>query len=320
VALQEASAILGLSDMTQFQSLDGGLTRAQIYSFEMEGKRFVLRFLALIPSHTKAMRQGEIQALKIGNRLGIAPRCVFSDQNAVLMVMPFIEGQSLRQPEDRQLLQLGEMLHALHSYSNAYPTRYTLNDRINLHYQKSIKSGIAYPTGFHQEVQKMLSRPCSRSLVPCHGDLNLSNILVDDLSGRLSIIDWTTATWEDPFADLSYFCLLSNLSPVQEEVFLGAYLGRAPSEQDYETLNEEKAKVCLLTATLWFRYSETSEEAALPLESRVSALDVELHSSTLKLAQDYLREGIVVDLNTASKSAIRSYALSFYKAYLNAQP
>lgn len=40
------------------------------------------------------------------------------------------------------------------------------------------------------------------------------------------------------------------------------------------------------------------------------------YSSSLKSVQDYLREGIVVDLNTAPKSAVKSYALSFYKAYL----
>ncbi len=317
VALQEVSTFFGLNEDAQFQSLEGGLTRAKVYSFEIEGKKFVLRFLAL--NHSKEMRQNEIQALKIGNKLGIAPRCVFSDQNAVLVLMPFIEGHSLRHPENRQLLQLGKMLRALHNYSDSYPTRYSLRDRMEQHYKKGIKSGIAYPTGFDQEIQAMLSKPCLRSLVPSHGDLNPSNILVNDSSNSINIIDWTTATWEDPFADLSYFCLLSNLSFAQEKIFLESYFGRTPSEKEYEILKEEKAKVCLLTATLWLRYSETEEERSLPLASRVSALDAELCSNTLKSAQDYLREGIVVDLNTASKSAIKSYALSFYKAYLKAK-
>ena len=318
-ALQEVSSSLGLNEETQFQSLEGGLTRAKLYSFEIEGKKYVLRFLALIPSQSKEMRQNEILALKIGNKLGIAPHCVFSDQNAVLMVMPFIEGHALRQPKDCQLLQLGKMVRALHNYSDSYPTRYSVKDRVEQHYKKVIKSGIAYPTGFDQEIQAMLSKPCLRSLVPSHGDLNPSNILVNDSSNSINIIDWTTATWEDPFADLSYFCLLSNLSFAQEKIFLESYFGRTPSEKEYEILKEEKAKVCLLTATLWLRYSETEEERALPLASRVSALDAELCSSTLKSVQDYLREGIVVDLNTAPKSAIKSYALSFYKAYLKAK-
>lgn len=318
-ALQDASSFLNWSEGIQFQSLEGGLTRAKVYSFECEEKKYVLRFLALIPSHSKEMRQNEILAMKIANKLGIAPRCVFSDRNAVLMVMPFIQGHSLHHPDDDKLLRLGTLVRKLHNYSDSYPTRYSLKDRINLHYQKAIKAGIAFPTGFDQEVQKVLNKVCSRPLVPSHGDLNPSNILVDDSCGDITIIDWTTATMEDPFFDLSFFCLLSNLSVNQEEVFLEAYFGRKPSEEECEILKEEKAKVCLLTAALWLRFSETSEETAFPLESRIAALDAELHSPTIQSIQDYLGKGIVVDLNTAPKSEVRSYALSFYKAYLEAQ-
>lgn len=317
-ALQEASFFLKWNEATQFQSLEGGLTRAKVYSFELEGKKYVLRFLALTPSLSKEMRQNEIQALKIGNKLGIAPACVFSDQDAVLMVMPFIQGNSLQHPDERQLSQLGTMVRKLHNYSDPYPTRYSLKDRISQHYQKGIKTGIAYPTGFDQEVQNVLNKSSSRSLVPSHGDLNPSNILVGNSGEGINIIDWTTATLEDPFFDLSFFCLLSNLSPHQEEVFLEAYFGRKPSEKEWEILKEEKGKVCLLTAAIWLRFSETSEEVALPLESRIAALDAELHSPTLKTIKSYLQEG-VVDLNTAPKSEVKSYALSFYKAYLQAQ-
>lgn len=242
-----------------------------------------------------------------------------SDENTVLMIMPFIEGHPINRPNDHQLTQLAKSVRTLHRYSGSYPTRYTFKNRLEQHYQKGTKSGIAYPTGFDQQVQAILKEPCSRSHVPCHGDLNPSNILVDDLSDTLSIVDWTTATMEDPLADLAYFCLLSNLSPAQETVFLEAYYARALSEKEYQTFKEEKAKVCLLTATLWLRYSETPEERNLPFESRISALDAELRSSSLKTVQDYLQEGTVVDLHTAPKPAVRSYGLSFYKAYLEAQ-
>lgn len=318
-ALHEVSSFFSWKEDTHFQSLEGGLTRAKVYSFELQGKKYVLRFLALTPSHSKKMRQNEIQALKIGNKLEIAPECVFSDQDAVLMVMPFIPGHPLHHPNDYQLSQLGKMLRTLHNYSDSYPTRYSLKDRIGLHYQKGIKFGIAYPTGFDQDIQNVLSKASSRLLVPSHGDLNPSNILIDESCDGINIIDWTTATLEDPFFDLSFFCLLSNLSTIQEEVFLEAYFGRKPSAEEYKILREEKAKVCLLTATIWLRFSETLEEVALPLESRIAALDAELYSPALKSIQEYLGERITVDLNTAPKSAVRSYALSFYRAYLEVQ-
>lgn len=318
-ALQEANSFFKWSGDTQFQSLEGGLTKAKVYSFEFNGKKCVLRFLALSSSHTNKMRQNEIQAIKIANTLGIAPECIFSDQDAVLMVMPFIQGHSLHNPTDDQLSQLGKMLRKLHNFSGSYPTRYSLKDRIEMHYKKGLKSGIAYPTGFDQEVQKVLSKSSTRPNVPSHGDLNPSNILIDDSCKSMTIIDWTTATLEDPFFDLSFFSLLSNLSALQEEVFLKAYLERKPSEIEYEIIKEEKAKVCLLTAAIWLRFSETSEEITSPIESRIATLDAALYSPNLKSIQEYLGKGVVVDLNTAPKSEVKSYALSFYKAYLKTQ-
>lgn len=318
-ALYEVGSFFKWNENTPFQSLEGGLTRAKVYSFEYQGKKYILRFLALTPSLSKEMRQNEIEALKIANKLGIAPECIFSDQDAVLMVMPFIQGRPLHRPNDYQLSQLGKMLRTLHSYSDSFPTRYSLKDRIKLHYQKGLKFGIAFPTGFDKEVQDVLSKTSSRSLVPSHGDLNPSNILVDESCEAISIIDWTTATLEDPFFDLSFFCLLSNLSTLQEDMLLEAYFGRKPSEEEHNILREEKAKVCLLTATIWLRFSETLEEVALPLKSRIAALDAELYSPGLKPIQDYLKERILIDLNTAPKSEVRSYALSFYRAYLEAQ-
>lgn len=316
-ALEELKQALHLDAETRFLPLEGGLSRAQLYSFEIGGKRYVLRFLALGPSQPKEMRQNEIEALKIGGRLGIAPECVFSDQNAVLVIMPFIEGRTLRDPSDRELIEMGNTIRSLHHFSGDYPTRYTFKRRLERHYLKGLKEGIAYPTGFDREIQAVLNESCSRVLVPSHGDVNPSNILVG--KSGIALVDWTNATWDDPFADLSCFCLLAYLSPVQERIFLEAYFGRVPTEEECKVLQQEKVKVYLLTASIWIRFSETPEERALPMEQRVATLDRELDSPMLKKADDYLREGAVADLRSASTAEIRSYALSFYKAYLESR-
>jgi len=311
IALQEASDYI--SEETQFQPLVGGLSKAKLYSFETGKDKLVLRFLSLGPTHPQEMRQNEIRALKIANELGIAPPCIFSDENSVLMIMPFVEGCRLQNPKDDQLLQLGKMIRSLQQPSRSFPTNLTLADRVGLQYQKGLKSGIAFPRGFDHEVETLLSKPVGYTPVPSHGDLNPSNILVSDSS--ISIIDWTTATLDSPFTDLSYLSLLLNLSPSQESKLLESYFGRAISEEEEALLNEEKAKLFLFTAALCFRCSETEEERSLPIEARIAALDSELHSPNLKPVQDYLGKDLI-DLHNAPKAAIKSYALSFYKAYL----
>ena len=312
-ALDQTKEALDLQSSIQFRSLEGGLTRAKLYCFEKEDQKYVLRFLALKPDEPKEMRQNEIAAQGIGNHLGIAPDLIFVDSEAVLMVMPFIEGHPFRNPSELQLGQLGKRVRSLHDYSGEFPTRYTFQQRLERHYKKGMKMGIAFPTGFDREVLAAINQTNSRSFVPCHGDLNVSNILVSE--SEIHLIDWTTATWDDPFTELSYFCSLANLSPSQEAVFLKAYFGREPNDEELKILQEEKAKVYLLTALIWLRFGETAEEAASPLQERIAALDEELHSESLKPIDVYLRDGMA-DLHTAPKAEIQSCGLSFYKAYL----
>ncbi len=316
-ALKEVNAYLRFDADIVFQSLEGGLTAAKVYSFEIQDKKFVLRFLDI--KHSKRKRENEIYALKIGDQLKISPSYVFSDKNAFLTVMSFIEGHALHQPSESQLKNLGKMLKKLHNYSDFYPIKDSLIERLKRYYQKGIKSKIAYPTGFDQEIRATLNKPCLHSLAPSHGDLNPYNILINDFNGKINIIDWTTATLDDPFADLSYFCLLSNLTVTQEKIFLTSYLGRAASKKELQTLKENKGIVCLLKAALWFQFSETDKERMLPHATRISSLDTKLYSSTLKSFQDYLAEQDVVNFYTAPKSEVKSYALSFYKAYLESK-
>lgn len=318
VAVQEAfRAICEHEDQKnsiEFIKLQGGMTRASLYTFNLNNKKYVLRFLD--PKHPENQRHNEILANKIGYQLHLGPECIFADQNALLIIMPFIEGHTLTSKDFENLPlipNLGKMLATLHNFGEDYPTRYTLLERLQIHYEKGRKSGIAYPTGFDSSVKAMLNEEItSEKLAPSHGDLNPSNILIGDL--EMYIIDWANATWDDPFNDLGYISLLSNMGKENEEKFLESYFGRESSSQDFKSLEKAKLKVYLITAAIWLRYS--NNDPSIPYFERVAKLDAELHSNSLKKASEYLREGKVVDLRTASKKEITSYALSFYKAFL----
>lgn len=297
----------------RFTKLHGGMTRACIYSFELHENKYVLRFLD--PKHPPHQRTNEIYVSKLAGTLKLGPYCVVSDCNALVMIMPFIEGHALTHADldITNICALGKMIRCLHNYQGDYPTRFTLLERLKTHYQKAINAGVAYPSGFKESVETLQEIP--RDLWrPCHGDFNPSNIL---LSGNdIYLIDWANATWDDPFSDLSCISFLTNMSEEQECAFLRAYLGREPSQMDYDRLKHVQNKSCLITAAIWLRCAETPEDKKIPLQERVTRLDAELCSPTLKSAQDYLREGKVVNLQTDSKEAIRAYGLAFYKEYL----
>lgn len=310
-ALEEVKNFLEIPADTSFLSLEGGLSQANLYLFTMNEKKYVLRFLTLNPILT---RKNEIKAQNIAFKLGIAPPCISSDKNSLLMIMPFIEGAAAYTPNFTQLDILGKMLHKLHNFQGDYPVKYTLQQRLSKHYEKAMENNITFPTGFEEEIKIVLKEKTKRKLVPSHGDLNPSNILIKD--DFVTIIDWTNATLDDPISDISYFSVLSNLTPAQENHFLAAYFNRKATNDELTALQEEKAKVYLLTATIWLRFSEDSTYMDLPLQEKIALLDSELSSPNLKPASEYLKEGKVVNLKTSKKSEIRSYGLSFYKAYL----
>lgn len=309
-ALKEASLALDLSETTEFSLLTGGLTRAKPYLFTHNGTPYVLRFCDLAVSHSTEIRQNETKALKVGASLKLAPPCLFTDQESVLFITPFLDGKALHNPTEEEVTTLAGLIRTLHTTDQSYPEGRTLEERIERHYEKGRMANIAYPTNFKEQMGNVFS---SQGSVPCHGDLNPSNILI---GSSIQLIDWTLACIDDPFTDLGYFCLLANLDPSQESLFLTAYLERAPTTSDLKELQKQKARTALLISTVWFRFSETIEEKKLPLPLRVAALDAELHSPSLKSASEYLQKWAIVDFNKASKAEVRSYALSFYKAYL----
>lgn len=313
-ALKEAVDHFHLSETTSFTLLSGGLTRARPYLFTHNNQKLVLRFCDLAVSNTIEIRQNEIKALEVGASLNLAPPCLFTDTESTLFVTSFLTGKALHNPTSAELTSLGRMIRTLHETDADYPEGRTLVERLQRHHQKGLAAHTAYPTHFATHIQNITQQ--SRSLVPCHGDLNPSNILIGD---SMQLIDWTLACKDDPFSDLGYFCLLANLTPTQEIILLESYLNRAPEPADLAALNGQKATTALLISAIWFRFSENVEEKTYPRSLRIAALDAELHSPTLKSTTEYLQKWALVDFNIASKKEVRAFALSFYKTYLSFQ-
>ncbi len=298
-----------------FSEMVGGLTRARLYSCDLNGKSYVFRFLD--PRKSDDFRKGEIAALRTASDLAIAPICLAADHDSLLTVMPFVKGHPLcRHDLDNKepIRRLGESVASLHNYSGRYPTRITTIEKIEEHYRKGVEGGVAYPTGFGESVRSLRRGEISSPLVPCHGDLHPANILVDE--DRVTIIDWTCATWDDPFSDLSLIAVCANMTCDQEEILLSAYYGRAPTAEERSRLKAGKLKVYLLTAAIWFRCSEDPEDKKINYHERVSKLDAQLSSPDLKKAEEYLREGRMANLKSDPREEVRLYAISFYKAFL----
>ncbi len=118
------------------------------------------------------------------------------------LVMRRFEGRPLLESDVRRALPaLRRILQALHAERRGEVDLPRLRERL-----KRFRSALApYPL---DDVFAAIEEPLTRGelRVPaafCHLDLWQDNILINDVSGEVLVIDWTKAAWDDPMRDLA---------------------------------------------------------------------------------------------------------------------
>ncbi len=156
---------------------------------------------------------------------------------------PQVVENRLENPSDLQLMKLGKWLHMLHGLPCVCLPKPTFKERLLELYDRGVKGGMTYSVEVDRAIEEIRHEPRVRRLVPSHGALSPAAIRVQ--GERMSFVPGTDFTWDDPYVDLSYFCVTAHLSSAQEKVLLEGYFTRAPTEEEWETLQQEKEKVNL---------------------------------------------------------------------------
>ncbi|MCH1430621.1 MAG: phosphotransferase [Chlamydiales bacterium] len=303
--------------------LQGGFTSSQVYQFQVESKSYVLKVLdpkrIATPEIKKENRYNELVAHKKASDLKISPRYIFSDSKALILLMDYIEGESLKRKDLEQpciVKQLATSLRLFHQSELELPYQKSIYSRAKKHYERGKTKGVALPSGFKGEYKEFILRENEGVVdeVPCHADLHLSNIMLS--RGKLYFIDWATATLDDPYRDLAYTALLAAMTAEQVQIFLSTYYGRKVRNADYERLNKAQLYHCLLTAIIWFDFSESEGDKELAIENRETRLNQLLERNDLKSAISYLQDEESVNPAGGETEKIKLYALAFYKEYL----
>ncbi len=318
------SLCFGSSLPPTFQRLLGGFSHSRLYSFQINGERFVLRILDYkrisSPEDTFTKRLSEVLSHRAASVAGIAADIHYSDPEALIVIMDYLEGASLCAENllnRRFLLDLGASVCTMHSINVELPFQRSQDDRITKHYLQALSKGVAFPTGFQgvYDDYMRVSHDSFNGKVFCHGDLNSGNIILQ--KERPYYIDWAGANIGDPYTDLGYITLLSGMNHQQSAVFLEGYLGHQASAEESAKLFLAQARTCFLTAVVWFDFSETEEEREVPISERVLRLDEKLASPNLSTVHDYIVEGKKVNPLTGPTHEVLLFALSHYKEYLN---
>ena len=165
----------------------------------------------------------------------IAPAVHYVDEVARVVVMDFVEQVPLKAyPGGPAALAgaLGELLSRVQAtpvfpYYVHYPD---IVARLFAHVRRTglFADGVLDPHVRRLELVSKAYEAGATRLVSSHNDPVPGNILFD--GERLWLIDWESACRNDPLADIAIVLDGIVRTPAHEEIFLTAWLGRAPDE------------------------------------------------------------------------------------------
>ncbi len=233
----------------------GGMTNL-VYRLRCDAADYVLR----VPgpgTEDYIDRKVEAHNAKAAAEAGVGPQVIFVDENDGLMLMPYIEAQTMS-PESLRATagaptRAAEALRRLHERSPQFRFRFELFAMIDDYLKVLDKLGAQLPDGYHDVVREaeavravLDAKPAP--LAPCHCDPLCENFLDDGT--RMWIVDWEYSGMNDPLWDLGDLSVEAGFGPEQDAELMEAYCGGSVPDSVFGRLVLYKA-MCDLLWTLW---------------------------------------------------------------------
>src|SRR6185369_8347917 len=226
------ATVFGRARIGPIVALTGGATTASVYRIEVGERRYLLRTEGQ-PSPLRNPHQ--YVSMRIAAEAGIAPKILYVDEAARIVVTDFIEQVALEAyPGGPPALAraLGELLARVQA-TEVFPYFVEYPDIVARLFAHVRRTGLFAGGVLDQHVERLellrgAYRASSSRSVSSHNDVVPNNILFD--GRRLWLIDWESAYCNDPLVDVAIVLDGIARSPELEEVLLRAWLGRTPDE------------------------------------------------------------------------------------------
>jgi thiamine kinase-like enzyme len=313
--IQEALSTIVSQDKLEsvrFSPLLGGLSTSRMFQTIVDEKKYVLRLFD--PKRAIERRRSEIEGLRIGARLQIAPQLIYANEAALVAVLEFIEGRTFTHEDldNKELVKkLMRAVRTFHDYADGqHLIRAQIKkiDTIQARRERCVKEGAVYPSCYDdlfQQLKNSFATLCSQPC-PVHGDLKPENVIIAN-DGGVYLIDWAEACIENPLYDIGWFASFSGASPEQMHSLLREYCQREPNTDEVRETFIHKDFATLFLATAWIGRQEVKDQTKLDA----------LLESPLEKGASYIKRGITTTLMT-KKSGIEVtlYALGWLKEFI----
>ena len=231
------------------------------------------------PALLKLLEQPNLNSFRYHQKaaeVAIAPKLLYYDLKLGFSLSEWIASQPLQDSFQPAVLshQLATTLSKLHR-ANITGNRIHVFDKIQAiidDYQQSlvIHNQVIDTTIAQFQVIKSVYPFEAEDLVPCHGDLNPSNILTD--SQQIYLIDWEAAHIGNRYVDLAAICNSFFRTKEDEQAFLEQYLGHPASETEEAKLYLMRICSRLLYALLMLHLADKGRPSDTPLDSNMEGM------------------------------------------------
>lgn len=206
----------------RIEKLTGGLTN-RVYHVRSNGRECALRLDTDAGGRIGPDRSCEATIMETAAEAGIAPRILYSNPEAGILMTEFLHGRVWQESDlesNENLEALAGLLRRVHDLPvcgsamdlEKFAEKYEehLNERDD-------------PDGFVLHcVNIVRERATQEDLACCHNDIVATNVID---AGGLHLVDWEFACDNDPFFDLASVIGFHDLDEKRQQVLLCAYAG-----------------------------------------------------------------------------------------------
>jgi len=260
-AIETVQQALLIENELDVRELAEGLSDAKIFLVTSSDKSYVVRFI-FQPASIIAR---EIACLNIASSEGYGPHVYASDVEKGFVIMEYVPF-SLREGKDKILQYVAEAVSKMH-HGPHFPQAKTIFEDVgdDLHTLQKSRSFEEIAISM-EEMVKQLYHVLSPMFIraPCHNDLNPLNLRFS--GSRVKVIDYESASQDDPFFDIATVVILLHLNPNEENSFLQAYFQRPITAEESKKLDLMKQLVYIVYAIRLFNSLPNDEHFKLDLE------------------------------------------------------
>ncbi len=223
-------------------SIGGGMTNTNFF-VKVQGKRYILRMPG---AGTDVMidRKSEQHNAALASALGINPPTVYCNVETGIKITECIpQAETLNGKTARLEMNMKKttaILRELHeSHMKMYGT-FSVKEEYEKYKKQIHEANGVYYDGFEAvdrffyELLERLEK-LGTVLKPCHNDLVAENF-IKDKNGKMYLIDWEYAGYNDPMWDLAAHLAECEFKPLEEELFLEHYFQKQPDEISKEKI------------------------------------------------------------------------------------